>query len=196
MRPININPTNWSSSNWNLIQKALDKEKKEEIEEEEDFYDAEEQKTQTIDDLIGVKPSPKKAVKEEKETALLDDDNWNIDLGDIEVEEKEETTQEQTPFSATSYGTEITTSGARDSFFPGEHAVVGDFLSALKLLQKQIALIQAEPLREIMIDMYSYRGARVSLLPQTHPLVVSFCVGGKPLSLVSIEFLQGILEVS
>jgi len=116
---------------------------------------------------------------------------------DIEVDEPEEVKGEETgTFVAPTQGTELALSRIKNSLVSGLHCVVGEYETALRLLKKQIALINPEPLKPAMQHAYLYGKPRITTLPNIFSTEMQLVTNSKlPVAAIKVELLIAIHRV-
>jgi hypothetical protein len=134
-------------------------------------------------------------------------DNLEIDLmkdeWDVNLEIDIETDKDQQPlknvdlmYSSSAEGEEITKKSIKNSLFAGHHAAVANFPQAMKLLNKQLAIIHFEPLKNIMTSISKNSMGRGSLLPNIPPSLLIFNNKSKPVVYLQLEHLIQLKQVS
>lgn len=110
----------------------------------------------------------------------------------IEVEKEEETTT-----VAPTQGTELVLARIKNSIIAGLHCAAGEYEVALRLLQKQIALINYKPIKEGMKYTAIFSKPKIVLLPNTPAIDIQLVDPLKlPIVLINTPLLQSTYNVS
>lgn len=144
----------------------------------------------------------KKEVLEEQKIDISKS-QWNeeeIIVAEQPTEKKEEkktdTNVKTGAFVAPSAGVDLATSKVKGSIISGLHCAVGDYESALRMLQKQIALINPAPLKAAMYHIFSCCSTRIQLVSNANSAVVKLVeANGKPESPIKLNLLTSIHKV-
>lgn len=125
--------------------------------------------------------------------------DWDEQV-EIKFDEPEETKAEESEvgsFVAPTQGTELALTKVRNSLVSGLHCVVGEFEAALRLLQKQIALVNPEPLKSVMQFAFLSARPRFTALPNSFAAEVQLVNSAKlPVIPIQFELLSAIHAVA
>lgn len=126
------------------------------------------------------------------------EDGWDIDDNDVPVPENVEEEPQQTGFRIPTPGHSPTSIWTDNCDIPAHFAAAGDFATALQLLQEQIALANAEPLREHMISCYVASHVSIPAVacaaPIITPLTANFLKRKAPMPSFSIERMERMMH--
>jgi hypothetical protein len=116
---------------------------------------------------------------------------------EIDIEEPEEVKGEETgTFVAPTQGAELALTKIKNSLVSGLHCAVGEYEAALRLLQKQIALTNPQPLKAAMQHAYLYSKARITTLPNIFSTEMQLVTNSKlPVNAIKLELITAIHRV-
>lgn len=166
------------------------------LEEPEETKEA----TPALDDLINETSTSVHTVDDNEVRVETPIDAAEIKWGDEAVIEEEpvgENAQEAAgAFVAPTQGTELALAKIKNSIVAGLHCAVGEYEIALRLLQKQIALTNAAPVKAGMKHTALFGRPKLNLLANTQSLSVQLVDAGKlPVVVVNASLLQSIYSV-
>ncbi len=106
----------------------------------------------------------------------------------------EETKEVETgPFVTPTQGTELALAKVKGSLISGLHCAVGEYETALRLLQKQIALIDPAPLKPVMHHVSMYSKPKFSLLANTATADLQLVdTAGRPVAPLKLGLLSSV----
>jgi hypothetical protein len=150
---------------------------------------------------------PTEEVSETKQPAMAIDvstSKW-IDEAVIEADQSAEPSKEQKneeenngagAVIAPTHGVDLALTKVKQSLLSGLHCAVGEFEAALRLLHKQIALINPTPLQPAMRHIFVSNSFRVPLLPNSASLDFHLVdLAARPLVPIKLTLLQALLKV-
>ena len=142
----------------------------------------------------------KEVPKVEKVNINAAKNNWGDDV-DIPIDEPEESKGEEIEaptdtFVAPTQGTELAFITIKNSLVSGLHCALGEYETSLRLLQKQIALVNPKPLKLAMEHTFLYGKAKFTPIPNSFPSEIQLVNNAKiPIVAIQFELLNAIHKV-
>lgn len=155
----------------------------------------------TLDDIIGGVDDLPEEKKEEKKTAVKAEigAKWadDIEIEDEDIPEAPEgKVEEPGTIVAPTQGTDMAFIKVKNSQVSGLHCAIGEYEGALRLLQKQIALVNPKPLRPVMQQACLYGRPRFTTLPNAFSTEIQLINSSKlPVVAIQFELLNSIHKV-
>jgi len=111
-------------------------------------------------------------------------------------EQKQAETAAPGAFVTPTQGTEFALTKIKGSLISGLHCAIGEYETALRLLQKQIALINPVPLKPVMQHVHLYSKPRFALLANAVATDMQLVdSNGKPVIPIKISLLNSVHKV-
>lgn len=112
--------------------------------------------------------------KDEEEAELVpDEDEWDLDAGGEEKEEEEEVFEEAVEEDlGAGAGVPEPELWTRNSPFAGDHVAAGSYDSAMQLLNRQLGVVNFEPLKPLFLSVYRSAHAYLSPVASLPPLAL------------------------
>ncbi len=203
------------NNNWPIeeLKPAKAAESAENVLEQKEEEGPKRERGDSLDDIItneieDSKAAPAAGREEEKVKIDITKGAWvgdDIIIADEPAAKTEEKTGEEAEeaeaatggFVSPTHGTEFALTRIKGSLLSGLHCAVGEYETALRLLQKQIALVNPAPLKPVMMHVSGYSKVRLGLLSNASASELQLVDSqGRPVVPIKVGLLQAVHKVS